>query len=117
MRYAIIDLNLVKSDLIEKGQPPEQIDEIDGRISELEGKLSELEQQRAERFAGLNDELNRSRERLKLLEQQMALRFRHLYTQISVRRQSLRSAAAQELFHRLERCRGALALQRQQSRG
>lgn len=116
MRYAIIDLNLVKSELVEKGQASGQIDEIEDRISDLERNLAELEGQRAERFAGLNDELKRNRERLKALEQQMALRFRQLYAQINVRRNAVRSSVTEELFRRLERCRAALAQHRRQQK-
>jgi serine/threonine protein kinase len=109
MRYAIIDLNLAKSDLIEKGCPPKQIDQIDERIGEVERNLVDLEQQRTQRFSKLNEEIGANRERLKALEQQMALRFRHLYSQVTARRQALRSGSSRALVRRLERCRAALS--------
>lgn len=115
MRYAIIDLNLAKSDLIEKGRPPQEIDEIDSKIAELEQRLGDLEQGRSQRFAELNEELTRRRDRLKAIEQQMALRFRHLYTQINMRRYQLRSAPSRDLLRRLERCRAALSRAHQTS--
>jgi hypothetical protein len=108
LRYAIIDLNLAKSDTKEP-KSEEALREMEAKIADLERQLAELAQQRSERFAALNEELMKSRESLKGLEQQLAVHYRRLYAQLDEARAELGGDDARQLYRLLERCRAALA--------
>jgi serine/threonine protein kinase len=109
LRYAIIDLNLAKSDAKDRQADQDTVHGIEFQIGELERSLAELEQQRAERFAGLNVELQKQREVQKALEQKLAVHYRRLYAHLDEGRAALSSDPARQLYRRLERCRAALA--------
>jgi serine/threonine protein kinase len=109
LRYAIIDLNLAKSDARERKVDDDAMRQIDLRIIELEQSLAELEQKRAERFAALNVELQKNREVLKTMEQRMAVHYRRLYAHLDEIRADLTTDEARKLYRLLERCRAALA--------
>jgi len=109
LRYAIIDLNLAKSEMDGQEGKEEELAAIGQQIAQLERSLSELEKQRSGRFESLNTELTQSRERFKELEHQMALRYRWIYGDLDRRRAIVRTDRARLLFRRLERGRNALA--------
>jgi serine/threonine protein kinase len=108
LRYAIIDLNLAKADLQEKGSDSEGLKEVEFQITELESSLSDLEGQRGERFAALNDQLQKNRERLKSMEQEMAAHYRRLYAYLEDARVDVSTDEARKLYRLLERCRASL---------
>lgn len=108
LRYAIIDLNLAKADLQEKGSDAEGLKEIEFQITELESSLADLEGQRGERFAALNDQLQKNRERLKSMEQEMAAHYRRLYAYLEDARVDVSTDEARKLYRLLERCRASL---------
>jgi DNA repair exonuclease SbcCD ATPase subunit len=108
LRYAIIDLNLAKADMQEKGSDEEGLKEIEYQISELERSLADLESQRSERFAALNDQLQKNREQLKAMEQEMAVHYRRLYAYLEDARADIATEEARSLYRLLERCRASL---------
>lgn len=108
LRYAIIDLNLAKADLQDRGPDDKDLKDIEFQISELERSLAELEGQRAERFERLNEQLKRSRDRLKEMEQEIAVHYRRLYAFLDDARSEIHTDMARGLYRLLERCRGAL---------
>jgi hypothetical protein len=108
LRYAIIDLNLAKPDANEPKVEGDSLRGIENRVGELEHELAELEQQRAERFAVLNVELQKNREVVKSMEQKLAAHYRRLYGHLDDVRGDLTSDEARKLFRLLERCRAAL---------
>ncbi|MCK5796198.1 MAG: hypothetical protein KAI47_03390, partial [Deltaproteobacteria bacterium] len=110
LRYAIIDLNLAKTDVPDsprKGGRKNK--DLEFQIAELETSLAELERQRRERFAALNAELKETRDRLKKLEHAMAVHYRRLYAELDEVRTSIITQESRNLYRRLERCRAALA--------
>lgn len=108
LRYAIIDINLAKSDTKEP-KSEEALREMETQIAELERQLTDLGQQRSERFAALNEELQKNRDVIKAHEQQLAVHYRHLYAFLDDARQHLQSDDARHHYRMLERCRAALA--------
>lgn len=109
LRYAIIDLNLAKADAKDRRADELTLQEIEKQISELELNLSELEQQRGERFAQLNVELQKSRDLLKAMEQKMAALYRQLYSLLDEIRSVFATELAIKLYRRLDRCRVEIA--------
>jgi DNA repair exonuclease SbcCD ATPase subunit len=108
LRYAIIDLNLARSDVQEQDGDAAELEDIEAQITELERSLSELEGQRTERFAGLNRQLQENREKLKSMEQQMVAHYRRVYAYLDGARPDLKTDEARRLYRLLERCRTAL---------
>jgi serine/threonine protein kinase len=108
LRYAIIDLNLAKADLQDRGPEDSDLKDIEFQIAELERSLSELEGQRAERFDKLNAQLKTSRERLKEMELEIAVHYRRLYSILDEARPDVQTDEARKLYRLLERCRAAL---------
>ena len=109
LRYAIIDLNLAKSDVAEGGSTGASVADLEFQICELETSLAELERQRRERFEALNSELSQSRDQLKSFEHQMAVRYRRLYAALDEVRHVAISQEARDLYRMLDRCRSAMA--------
>ncbi len=109
LRYAIIDLNLAKSDTLESKRKGRALSDLEFQITELEASLAELERQRRERFAALNAELKQTRDRLKQMEHQMAVHYRRLYAELDEARSAVITQESRSLYRRLERCRAALA--------
>lgn len=106
LRYAIIDLNLAKSDK----NSHQNAEDVDFQISELEQSLAELEEQRRLRFDNLNKELAEIRERHKEHEHQLALYYRQVYTGLVNTQKMVITKEAQHLYSQLERCRMALSV-------
>ena len=109
LRYAIIDLNLAKSDAVDRKADDEELGELDFQVASLERNLAALEKQRSERFTALNIELQEARDVLKTLNQNMALHYRRVYAFLDEVRIDTVSEEARHLYRRLERCRAALA--------
>jgi serine/threonine protein kinase len=109
LRYAIIDLNLAKSDTVEGKRKGRALSDLEFQITELEASLAELERQRRERFAALNAELKQTRDRLKQMEHEMAVHYRRLYAELDEARSAVITQESRNLYRRLERCRAALA--------
>lgn len=109
LRYAIIDLNLAKSDTKGKSRAGRSAEDLDFQISELERSLTQLERQRRDRFAALNSELQEVRDQLKKMEHTMAVHYRRLYAELDEVRSSVITQEARNLYRRLERCRIALS--------
>ncbi len=109
LRYAIIDLNLAKSDATDRNADDEELGEIDLQVASLERNLATLEKQRSERFTTLNIELQEAQDVLKTLDQNMALHYRRVYAFLDEVRLDTVSEEARQLYRRLERCRAALA--------
>jgi serine/threonine protein kinase len=114
LRYAIIDLNLAKSDLRDRQQSQEMRD-LEFQIHELETSLAELERQRRERFAALNSDLRQTRDKLKAMEHQMAVHYRRLYAELDEVRSSVITQESRNLYRRLERCRASLTVTQPES--
>ncbi|MCC6746359.1 MAG: protein kinase [Deltaproteobacteria bacterium] len=112
LRYAIIDLNLLRNDQLERGLGEADVRDLDFQLAELERSLAALERQRRERFAALNLELQGYRDRLKAKEQQLAVHYRRLYAELDDVQGAVTTTAARKLYRRLERCRSALAVPR-----
>jgi len=108
LRYAIIDLNLARSDAQQRGADAGAMHDFEINIDEHERALAELEQKRAERFAALNVDLQKNREVLRTLEQQMAAHYRRLYAHLDDTRGDLPGYDARRLYRILDRCRSAL---------
>lgn len=108
LRYAIIDLNLAKADMQDRDPGDEELRDVEFQIAELERSLTKLEEQRAERFAGLNEQLRKNRERLKSMEQEMAAHYRRLYAHLDEARVNVSTDEGRTLYRLLERCRNAL---------
>ena len=111
LRYAVIDLNLAKSDQTQNAR------DLDQQISDLERSLAQLEKQRRERFAALNVELKQAKDGLKALEHQMAVHYRRLYAELDEVRTDVDTSESRQLFRRLERCRAALSARSQRGQG
>lgn len=111
LRYAIIDLNLAKSDALDpkRAKGGQRLQDLEFQIAELENSLAELERQRRERFAALNAELKQTRDRLKAMEHEMAVHYRRLYAELDEVRTAIITQESRSLYRRLERCRAALA--------
>ncbi|MBW2733914.1 MAG: hypothetical protein JRH20_16120, partial [Deltaproteobacteria bacterium] len=107
LRYAIIDLNLAKSDV--SGKSDVSLEDLNFQINELEGSLTQLERQRRERFEALNSELQETRDSLKKMEHMMAVHYRRLYAELDEVRSAVITQEARNLYRRLERCRIALS--------
>ena len=108
LRYAIIDLNLARSD----GQEPstaQEVRDVEYQVSELERSLSQLEVQRAEQFAALKVELNKQRELYKSLEQRMVLHYRRLYAHLEDLMDEAQEPESTHMYQLIERCRAAMA--------
>lgn len=118
LRYAIIDLNLAKSDLAERDvREGSAVSDLEYQIARLEESLAQLERERRERFAQLNRELQSARERNKTLEHQMAAHYRRLYAELDEVRGRVDTELSRQLLHQLERCRQALSSGNQGGRG
>lgn len=115
LRYAIIDLNLAKSDQL--GHSEAKARDLDRQIGELERSLSQLGKQRNERFELLNAELQQHKDGLKAFEHQMAIRYRRLYAELGEVRPRVKTEDAMALYKRLERCRDALSRAQQAKAG
>jgi hypothetical protein len=111
LRYAIIDLNLALADINERDGVNQGQAEIDTHIAELEQNLIKLEEQRTERFAALNHELELNREKLKAMEQEMASYYRRIYAYLDEARLEVSTKDTRQLYRLLERCRAALTNQ------
>jgi len=108
LRYAIIDLNLAKADLQDRGPDDSDLKDIEFQIGELERSLADLESQRGERFDRLNEQLRASREKLKSMEQELAVHYRRLYAFLDETREEVQTDKARKLYRLLDRCRKAL---------
>jgi serine/threonine protein kinase len=108
LRYAIIDLNLAKADLQDRGPDDSDLKDIEFQIGELERSLADLESQRGERFDRLNEQLRASREKLKSMEQELAVHYRRLYAFLDEARNEIQTDESRELYRLLDRCREAL---------
>lgn len=112
LRYAIIDLNLVKAEMKEKKVKGTPIDDLDAQLSELEQSLLELEKQRNSKFAKLKEELQTHQDRQKELEQETVANYRRIYMQlVPIRTRLEDEELPRKLFRTLERCWDALAPQ------
>jgi serine/threonine protein kinase len=109
LRYAIIDLNLARSDAVDRNATETELEEQDFQIAELERSLTELEQQRTERFTALNIELQKHRDALKSFDETMALHLRRIYAYLDDARMEVTTEEGRRLFYLLERCRNALS--------
>ncbi len=103
LRYAIIDLNLSRSDKGGEGG------DVDYQIAELERSLAKMESTRVEQFNRLKEELNKQREGYKALEQRMVLHYRRLYAYLEDAMETVADAESVQLYKLIERCRGQMA--------
>ena len=108
LRYAIIDLNLTRTDLQTPGGEQRSMADVEFQITELERSLGALEQQRVKQFATLKDELNKRRERYKVLERQTIVHLRRLYALLDDLRPDQQDPEAQRMYRMIERCRNAV---------
>jgi serine/threonine protein kinase len=108
LRYAIIDLNLARSDAQQRGTDAAAVRDFERQIEENERALAELELKRSERFTDLNVDLQKNREVLRTLEQQMAAHYRRLYAHLDDARGDLLGYDARRLYRTVDRCRSAL---------
>ena len=104
LRYAIIDLNLSRTD----GDGGNARD-VEFQINELEHSLGKLEIQRGEQFEALKVELNKHREFFKSLEQRMVLHYRRLYAHLEDVMDSVNDPESIHMYQLIERCRAAMA--------
>ncbi len=105
LRYAIIDLNLARSD--EGGDIDPR--DVEFQIAELERSLGKLEAERVEQFATLKVELNKHREQYKNLEQRMVLHYRRLYAHLEDVMDTVDDQQSLQMYQLIERCRAAMA--------
>lgn len=109
LRYAIVDLNWTRTRLQEGGASEAEIMDVAYQVAELEGSLAKLEQQRGELLAALQQELRRSRDRMRALEQQMVPHYRRLYVAAVETRKNPTNPRARDLCRTVERCRRYLS--------